>query len=112
MPQALVEPYAKHLSRVCKLPVRVATRAEELCLPGEVLLVPASRATWIGRSRLRLDKGSPSAMPFFRTLSQIYGSRAAGVVLRGEVVEGADALAALHDAGGKNLRRSHRSYPS
>ncbi len=103
MPRPMVASYVSHLARICRLPIRVAAAPVATCAPGELLVVPEGRATWTAPGALRVAEGPPSALQFLRTLAEVYGGRAAGVLLRGECEEGAEGLSALRDAGGKTF---------
>jgi two-component system chemotaxis response regulator CheB len=97
------------LDGVSPLPVRLARNDQQLA-PGEVLVAPEDRhlaVTAGGRVALRSDPPigghRPSATHLFRSVAELYGRAAVGVILTGMGVDGVAGLQALKASGGTVL---------
>lgn len=93
------------LKRISALPLQVATQGEQ-CLPGHVYFAPDDWHMGVDRhSRITLSQAPPenSLRPavahLFRTVAEVYGSRAIGVLLTGMGSDGAAELKLMHDRG-------------
>ncbi|ORC51757.1 chemotaxis protein CheB [Paraburkholderia terricola] len=90
-----------------KTALRVAdTRDGEAVLPSTVYVAPPDRHMLIHQTRVRLSHGPkenfarPAIDPLFRSAAVEYRSRAIGVVLTGDLDDGAAGLRAITAAGG------------
>jgi two-component system, chemotaxis family, protein-glutamate methylesterase/glutaminase len=109
MPPVFTTQFADRLDRRCALRVREAVGGEQLS-PGEVLVAPGDFHLRLRRSADRvvtaLDQGTPenycrpAVDVLFRSVGEVYGGHALGVVLTGMGTDGARASADLVAGGG------------
>jgi two-component system chemotaxis response regulator CheB len=105
----------RSLQQRCPLPVRVAEEGEVI-LPRRVLFAPDwAHMVVQPDGRVRLSEGDPvnghrpSVDVTFISLSKVYGTRAAGMLLTGMGSDGAAGLLAIRQAGGATLAQSEDS---
>lgn len=109
MPPLFTRHLADGLSAQCELPVREAEHGVAL-EPGTVWIAPGDHHLTVGRDgatlRTRLDQGPtenacrPSVNPLFRSVAEVFGPGALGVVLTGMGQDGLDGAARIRAARG------------
>lgn len=97
------------LNRHSKVPVMYAVHNAPI-LPSRVYIAPAGRRHMVlDRGKVRLEPGPrenrtrPSADALFRSASQAYGTQVIGVVLTGNLDDGAAGLADIKARGGLTI---------
>jgi len=93
------------LGRVSPLPVAMPKTRTRLAV-GHVYVAPPDRHLLVEPGRVIVSRGPrenrfrPAIDPLFRTAAQVYGPRAIGVVLTGNLDDGAAGLFAIKQLGG------------
>lgn len=96
------------LAMGARLPVRHGVDGEPV-VAGTVYVAPPDKHLMVRENRIHLSRGPkenftrPAADPLFRSVAIEYGHRAVGVVLTGELDDGAAGLAAIKSCGGYAL---------
>jgi two-component system chemotaxis response regulator CheB len=107
------------VDRAGKLSAANARDGERL-RPGHIYVAPPNFHLLVEPGRLRLTKGPkenrfrPAIDPLFRSAAQVYGPRAIGVVLTGNLDDGSAGLWAVKHMGGTTIVQDPRDarYPS
>jgi len=109
MARGFVHGFVEWLGNSSKFPVRVATDGEQL-KPGCAYVAPDDFHMGVGMgNRIVLSDAAhengmrPSVAYLFRSVAEVYGSNAAGVLLTGMGKDGAEELKCMRDAGATTL---------
>lgn len=104
--------YSKYLASTSKHRVAVAAPPEHPLVAGEIVLVPGLRTTFMNKSILRVERRQPSLEALYRSVGEVYGVRAAGILLGGEGEDALTGLGALRDSGATTIIEMPRSGPT
>jgi two-component system chemotaxis response regulator CheB len=115
MAAGFIHGMAEWLDQSCALEVRVA-RNGELAQPGTVYFAPEDVQLGLSQSgHLRLtvtifeDGFRPSASYLFRTLAEVYGAQAVGILLTGMGQDGARGLQLMRERGAVTIAQDEES---
>jgi two-component system chemotaxis response regulator CheB len=118
MPPMFTRVLAERLDRTC--PIHVVEAADRHALePGTASIAPGDRHMSVERSgegvRIRTGIGPrenscrPSADPLFRSVAEIFGSHALGIVMTGMGNDGLRGAYSLHEAGARVIVQDEAS---
>lgn len=99
------------LGRVTRLPVSDAEEGA-LLQAGRVYVAPPDHHMLVGQEKVHLSQGlrenghRPAVNPLFRSMALAFGPRSVGVVLSGNLDDGAAGLLAVHRSGGITVVQS------
>jgi two-component system chemotaxis response regulator CheB len=118
MPKLFTRLLAERLTSVSGFPTREGEEGA-LLRPGEIWLAPGGFHMELARSpegpRLHLHEGPPenscrpAVDPLFRSVAQVYGARALGVILTGMGQDGLRGCESLRETGGQILVQDEAS---
>jgi two-component system chemotaxis response regulator CheB len=98
--------FVEWLASTCRVPIHIAQHREPL-LPGHVYLAPDNVQMGVGYDRTILLRDEPpenglrpSVSFLFRSVANVFGKNAAGILLTGMGKDGAAELKKIKDAGG------------
>ncbi|NLC37586.1 MAG: chemotaxis response regulator protein-glutamate methylesterase [Alcaligenaceae bacterium] len=112
MPEKFTAMFAQRLDGVCAMEVREAKDGDRV-LPGLVLIAPGGRHMQLQRSgaqyRVRIMDGpvvnrhKPSVDVLFRSVAQVAGRNALGIIMTGMGDDGARGLKEMRDASARTI---------
>jgi len=115
MAPGFIQGFAAWLGPVSGIPIKVAGDGEPL-QPGHAYLAPdgfqmgVTRDGRIALSRAQAENGlRPSVSYLFRSVAEVYGRRAAAVLLTGMGTDGAAELKALHERGALTIAQDQNT---
>jgi len=112
MPEKFTAMFAERLNELCKLEVREAQNGDRV-ISGRALIAPGGRHMMLRRSGAQyyvevtdgplVNRHKPSVDVLFRSVAQIAGRNALGVIMTGMGDDGARGMREMHDAGAKTV---------
>lgn len=112
MPEKFTALFAQRLNAVCAMEVREAQDGDRV-LPGRVLIAPGGRHMLLQRSGAQyrvhvtdgplINRHRPSVDVLFRSVGEVAGRSALGIIMTGMGNDGARGLKAMHDAGAATI---------
>ncbi len=108
MPEKFTALFAQRLDSLCRMEVREAVDGDRV-VPGRVLIAPGGRHMMLRRSGAQyqvavadgplVNRHKPSVDVLFRSVAQVAGANALGVIMTGMGDDGARGMKEMHDAG-------------
>jgi two-component system, chemotaxis family, protein-glutamate methylesterase/glutaminase len=118
MPEMFTQYFADRLDQVTQVEVREAAEGDSV-VPGVVLIAPGNKHMLLKRSGARyyvsvrdgprVNRHRPSVDVMFRSVAQIAGRNAVGVILTGMGGDGAQGLLEMRHAGARTLGQDEAS---
>jgi two-component system chemotaxis response regulator CheB len=112
MPEKFTALFADRLNSLCKLEVREAQNGDRV-MPGRALIAPGGRHMMLKRSGAQyyvevadgplVNRHKPSVDVLFRSVAQVAGKNALGVIMTGMGDDGARGMKEMHDAGARTV---------
>jgi two-component system chemotaxis response regulator CheB len=112
MPEKFTAMFADRLDTLCKLEVREAKDGDRV-LPGRALIAPGGRHMMLKRSGAQyyvevadgpvVNRHKPSVDVLFRSVAQIAGRNALGIIMTGMGDDGARGMLEMHNAGAQTI---------
>ena len=112
MPEKFTAMFAERLDSLCAMAVREAKDGDRV-LPGRALIAPGGRHMMLKRSGAQyyvevadgpvVNRHKPSVDVLFRSVAQVAGRNALGVIMTGMGDDGARGMKEMHDAGAQTV---------
>ncbi|CAB1369433.1 protein-glutamate methylesterase/protein-glutamine glutaminase [Denitratisoma oestradiolicum] len=108
MPEKFTGMFAQRLNGLCQIEVLEAKNGDRV-MPGRALIAPGGRHMMLRRSGAQyqvevadgplVNRHKPSVDVLFRSMAQVAGKNALGIIMTGMGDDGARGLKEMHDAG-------------
>lgn len=118
MPEGFTSAFARRLNELCKMEVKEAIDGDRV-VAGRALIAPGNRHMLVRRDgaqyAIELNDGPlvsrhrPSVDVLFRSVAQVAGPNAVGVIMTGMGSDGAGGLLAMHQAGAATIAQDEAS---
>jgi len=112
MPEKFTALFADRLNSICQIEVREAQNNDRV-IPGRALIAPGGRHMMLRRSGAQyivevtdgplVNRHKPSVDVLFRSVAQVAGKNALGIIMTGMGDDGARGLHEMHEAGAKTV---------
>lgn len=112
MPEKFTGMFAQRLNGLCKIEVREAVNGDRV-IPGRALIAPGGKHMMLKRSGAQyyvevadgpvVNRHKPSVDVLFRSVAQVAGRNAMGVIMTGMGDDGARGMKEMHDAGASTV---------
>ncbi len=118
MPEKFTAAFAQRLNQLCRCEVREAVDGDRV-IPGLVLIAPGGRHMQLRRSGAQyrvsvldgppVNRHKPSVDVLFRSVAQVAGRNALGIIMTGMGDDGANGLLAMRQAGAHTIAQDRDS---
>jgi two-component system chemotaxis response regulator CheB len=112
MPEKFTAMFAERLNSLCAIEVREAKDGDRV-MPGRALIAPGGRHMMLKRSGAQyyvavadgpvVNRHKPSVDVLFRSVAQVAGRNALGVIMTGMGDDGARGMKEMHDVGAQTI---------
>jgi two-component system chemotaxis response regulator CheB len=118
MPEAFTRAFAQRLNGICRISVKEAEHGERI-LPGHAYVAPGNQHLLLARSGANymvhlsdgppVNRHRPSVDVLFRSMANLAGANALGVILTGMGADGAEGMLEMHRAGAHTIAQDERT---
>ncbi|CBL44941.1 Protein-glutamate methylesterase [gamma proteobacterium HdN1] len=118
MPEKFTAMFAERLNSICKVEVKEAQHGDRV-IPGRALIAPGGRHMMLRRSGAQyivevvdgplVNRHKPSVDVLFRSVAQVAGKNALGIIMTGMGDDGARGLKEMLDTGARTIAQDEAS---
>lgn len=118
MPEHFTRSFAERLNKICRITVKEGTD-KEMITPGKALIAPGNRHMMVKRTGARysveisdgplVNRHRPSVDVLFRSIANVAGPNAVGILMTGMGDDGARGLLEMKYAGGHTIAQDEES---